>query len=316
MKWSELCIHTTGEAVDSVTNILYEAGVTGVVIEDVSDWQRIKQSGQEALYALDAGDFPLDGVHVKAYLPVNSSLGESVAQIRQSLERLHACDIPLGENRLTLSERSEEEWADAWKTYYQPVRIGDRLLITPTWLTGHADDGKRVNIALDPGMAFGTGTHPTTVLCLEALEMLVRPGMHVLDVGTGSGVLAIAAAKLGAAVVDAIDLDPVAVESARRNVKQNHVEACVNVRASNLLDAVNSHYDLIVGNLLAELIVRLAEVNVAERLSVGGCFIASGIIRHKYETVVSALTAAGLCVCQTEERDDWVCLRATRHARP
>lgn len=312
MKWSEICIHTTEEAVDAVTNILYEAGAGGVVIEDAQDFQNTL-SGGIADYALDPADFPLEGVNVKAYLPMNSFLGETVEEIKQSLNSLFLYDIDLGDGRITLSEHNEEEWATAWKKYYKPVRVGNHFYIAPAWENFVPEDAGRRVIELDPGMAFGTGTHPTTVLCIEALEKYLPENAKLLDIGTGTGVLSIASAKLGARHVDAVDLDAVAVQSARINVKLNHVQDVVSVSQNNLSDSIDGQYQVIVANLLAELVIRLADENVACLLDHDdGVLITSGIIKPKKDQVTEALSRSGLRVIEEMDSGDWIALIAAR----
>ncbi|MCQ2008452.1 50S ribosomal protein L11 methyltransferase [Sporolactobacillus sp. STSJ-5] len=312
MRWSEICIHTTEEAIESVTNVLYEAGAGGVVIEDSQDLQKTFQSDDGAEYSLDPADYPIEGVNVKAYLPVNSFLGETVEEIKQSLNNLLLYDIDMGDGRLTFSEHNEEEWATAWKKYYKPVRVGEHFYIAPTWEEFQPDDPNRKVIELDPGMAFGTGTHPTTVLCIEALEKYLSEHAEVLDVGTGTGVLSIAAAKLGAARVTAVDLDQVAVQSAKINVKLNKVQDVVSVSRNNLSDNVEGKYTIVVANLLAELVIRLAEGGVANLLQKDGKLIASGIIRPKKDQVEEALIKSGLRVIEELDSGDWVALVAEK----
>ncbi|MCO7126343.1 50S ribosomal protein L11 methyltransferase [Sporolactobacillus shoreicorticis] len=312
MKWSEICIHTTEEAIEPVTNILYEAGAGGVVIEDSQDLQQTFLSDEGSEYSLDPADYPIDGVNVKAYLPVNSFLGETVEEIKQSVNSLLLYDIDLGDGRLTFSEHNEEEWATAWKKYYKPVSVGEHFYIVPTWENFDPEDPNRKVIELDPGMAFGTGTHPTTVLCIEALETHMSKKAEVLDVGTGTGVLAIAAAKLGARKVHAVDLDQVAVQSAKINVKLNKVQDVVTVSRNNLSDNVKGQYAIVVANLLAELVIRLAEGGVADLLQKDGLLIASGIIRPKKEQVKEALIKSGLHVIEEMDSGDWIALVAEK----
>ncbi|MET1247570.1 50S ribosomal protein L11 methyltransferase [Sporolactobacillus sp. STCC-11] len=312
MRWSEICIHTTEEAIEAVTNVLYEAGAGGVVIEDSQDLLRTLASDKDSVYSLDPADYPLDGVNVKAYLPINSFLGETVEEIKQSLNNLLLYDIDLGDGRMTLSEHNEEEWATAWKKYYKPVRVGKHFYIAPTWELFQPEDHERHVIELDPGMAFGTGTHPTTVLCIEALEKYLPENATVLDVGTGTGVLAIAAAKLGARQVNAVDLDPVAVQSAKLNIKLNKVQEVVAVRQNNLSDNIKGVYTIVVANLLAELVIRLAKGGVASLLQENGQLIVSGIIKPKKEQVAQALAQAGLHVVDERDSGDWVALIAEK----
>src|SRR6476660_9259567 len=219
MKWSEISIHTTNEAVEPISNILHEAGASGVVIEDPFELTKEREDQFGEIYQLNPDDYPEEGVMVKAYLPVNSFLGETVEAIKDSINNLIIYDIDIGINKVTISEVHEEEWATAWKKYYHPVKISERFTIVPTWEEYSPVKSDELIIELDPGMAFGTGTHPTTVMCIQALERTVQPGDLVVDVGTGSGVLSIAAALLEAKQVQSLDLDDVAVQSAKQNVE-------------------------------------------------------------------------------------------------
>ena len=216
-------IHTTHEATEAVANILHEAGASGVVIEDSAETDRVHEDRFGEIYELDKNDFPAEGVIVKAYLPVNSFLIETMKDINLSIENLASFGLDVGENTIKTNEVDEEDWATSWKKYYHPVKISGRFTIVPTWENYEPVDTDELIIELDPGMAFGTGTHPTTVMCLQALEKYVQQNNTVVDVGTGSGVLAIGAALLGASKVHALDLDEVAVTAAKENIELNNV---------------------------------------------------------------------------------------------
>ncbi|MDQ0218251.1 50S ribosomal protein L11 methyltransferase [Peribacillus cavernae] len=312
MKWSEIAIHTTNEAVEPVSNILHEAGASGVVIEDPNDLFKERENVFGEIYQLNPADYPDEGVIVKAYLPVNSFLGETVDEIKEAIHNLLLFNIDLGRNSVSISEVNEEEWATAWKKYYNPVKISERFTIVPTWENYEPVSSDELIIELDPGMAFGTGTHPTTVMCIQALERTVKPGDSVVDVGTGSGVLSIAAAMLGAQSVTALDLDEVAVASAKLNVKLNKVQNVVSVSQNNLLDGVERSADVVVANILAEVIVRFTD-EVAAVVKPGGSFIASGIIQPKKQEVKDAITASGFTIEETILMEDWVALIAKRN---
>lgn len=312
MKWSEICIHTTQEAVEPICNILHEAGSSGVVIEDPLDLARDWVGNYGEVYKLNPDDYPEEGVMVKAYLPVNSFLGETVEQIKEAINNLLLYDIDLGYNKITISEVNEEEWATAWKKYYKPVKISEKITITPTWEDYEPVESDEIIIELDPGMAFGTGTHPTTVLCIQALEKMLKKGDKVLDVGTGSGILSIASAYLGASSVLGVDLDEVAVKSAGLNVKLNKVQDTVTVRQNNLVDNIEEHVDVMLANLLAEIVVRLADG--AEKLvKPGGYLISSGIIKTKKQEVKDALEAHNFTILEILEMEDWIAMVAQRN---
>ncbi|MDQ0254345.1 ribosomal protein L11 methyltransferase [Evansella vedderi] len=307
MKWSEICIHTTQDAVEPVSNILHEAGASGVVIEDPQDLERVWETKYGEIYQLSPDDYPQEGVLVKAYLPVNSFLGDTVDAIKEAINQLLQFDIDIGHNTVSVSEVNEEEWASAWKKYYKPVKVSEQITITPTWEEYQRIHDKELVIELDPGMAFGTGTHPTTVLCIQALERHLSKGDTVIDVGTGSGVLSIAAAKLGASKVDAIDLDDVAVQSARLNVKLNKVQNVVSVKQGNLLEGVATTPNVIVANILADVIVKMTD-DAYQSLNPGGKIITSGIIKGKKADVKEAMNRSGFEILEIVEMEDWLAI--------
>ncbi|MFS0595930.1 50S ribosomal protein L11 methyltransferase [Peribacillus frigoritolerans] len=313
MKWSEFAIQTTNEAVEPVSNILHEAGASGVVIEDPLELVKERENVFGEIYHLNPDDYPDEGVVIKAYLPVNSFLGDTIDAIKESINNLQLFDIDLGKNVVSISEVNEEEWATAWKKYYNPVKISERFTIVPTWEDYTPVSSDELIIELDPGMAFGTGTHPTTVMCIQALERTVTPGDLVVDVGTGSGVLSIAAALLDAKRIQSLDLDEVAVQSAKQNVELNNVQDKVSVSQGNLLDGVNEQADIVVANILAEVIMSFTD-DVAKVVKPGGFFIASGIIQTKKQDVKEAIIASGFTVEETILMEDWVAIIAKRNA--
>jgi ribosomal protein L11 methyltransferase len=304
-------IHTTNEAVEPISNILHEAGASGVVIEDPFELVKERQDQFGEIYQLDPDDYPEEGVIIKAYLPVNSFLGETVEEIKLAISNLASFNIDIGRNHVTISEVNEEEWATAWKKYYNPVKISEKFTIVPTWEDYTPVSSDELIIELDPGMAFGTGTHPTTVMCIQALERTVKKGDTVIDVGTGSGVLSIAAALLEAKQVEALDLDDVAVQSARLNLKLNKVHHIAEVRQNDLLKGVETQADIVVANILAEVILRFTE-DVGRVVKPGGHFIASGIIQQKKNQVKDAIMEAGFTIEETLVMEDWVAFIAKR----
>lgn len=311
MKWSEIGIHTTNEAVEPISNILHEAGASGVVIEDPFELSKEREDQFGEIYQLNPDDYPEEGVIIKAYLPINSFLGETVEEIKTAINNLILFNIDIGRNSVTISEVNEEEWATAWKKYYYPVKISEKFTIVPTWEDYTPVNSDELIIELDPGMAFGTGTHPTTVMCIQALERSVQPKDKVIDVGTGSGVLSIAAALLGAGHVQALDLDEVAVQSARLNIKLNKVQDNVTVSQNNLLDGIEGPADVVVANILAEVILRFID-NVAKVVKKDGHFIASGIILQKKQLVKDAIINAGFTIEETLVMEDWVAIIAKK----
>jgi len=311
MKWSEIGILTTNEAIEPISNILHEAGASGVVIEDPLELIKEREDQFGEIYQLNPNDYPEEGVIVKAYLPVNSFLGETVEEIKSAINNLVLFNIDIGKNKVSISEVHEEEWATAWKKYYNPVKISEKFTIVPTWEEYKPVNSDELIIELDPGMAFGTGTHPTTVLSIQALERTVTPGDRIIDVGTGSGVLSIAAAKLGAKEVEALDLDEVAVNVAKENINVNKVSEIVKVRQNNLLDGVEGEAEIIVANILAEVILRFVD-EAGKLVRPGGYFITSGIIQQKKDVVKEAIIKAGFVIEEILAMEDWVAIIAKK----
>lgn len=305
MKWNEVKVATASEAVEAVANILMEQGASGVAIEDVLDVENFKSDAYGEI--LDKKTYTTldEGALVMAYFPETIFLPEILPFIQASIDRLPEFGLAIGKNEVTVQEVTEEAWATAWKKYYHPVRISRYLTIVPSWENYQAQTpADEKIITLDPGMAFGTGTHPTTRMTLQALEVYLRGGETVLDVGTGSGVLSIASKHLGAASVYAYDLDEVAVRSAKENMALNPVAKDVAVTANNLLQKVTTEADVIVANILADIILLMIP-DAWRLLKPEGVLIVSGIIEEKKQTVIDAMTQQGFVVEEVFNQKDW-----------
>jgi ribosomal protein L11 methyltransferase len=304
--WLELSVVTDSEAVEAVTEILARVAPGGTSIEP----------GFELVHeGLAARVDPSRPAVVRAYVPARPGGAAAVAAVDAALGHLRAFNLrPIGE--LVTRRVEAAEWADAWRARFPVLRAGRRIVIRPSWRRHRRSPGDVV-ISLDPGMAFGTGLHPTTRLCLTALDEIAgsgRPGQQtrVLDVGCGSGILAIAAARLGAANVLGLDVDPAAVEATRANAARNRVARRVRARLGSLPSGAPAH-DLVLANLVASLLVELAPA-LATELRAGGTLIASGVFVDRERAVRSALEAAGLVVGQRWHEGDWVALAAVRAA--
>ena len=311
MKWSEIAIHTTHEATEAVANIFHEAGSSGVIIEDSAEPDREREDRFGEIYDLDKDDFPSEGVIVKAYLPINSFLIETMKDIERLIAELPNYGLNVGRNEIKTSEVDDEDWATAWKKYYHPVKISGRFTIVPTWEEYEPVESDELIIELDPGMAFGTGTHPTTVLCMQALEKYVQKDDIVVDVGTGSGVLSIGAAMLGAKRVQALDLDFTAVTVAKENIELNNVEKIIEVTHGNLLESVKIQPNIIIANILAEVIMSFS-ADAATLLPEDGLFIVSGIIGEKRDLVKNDLLEKGFEIIESVLMEDWVAIIAKK----
>jgi ribosomal protein L11 methyltransferase len=320
MRWHEITIQTTEEAIEPVSNLFHELGAGGVSIEESGTLNKPRDTSLGQWYELPLNDIPEGRAVIKGYFSEELEIDPILGQFKEQVRRLEQLAIDTGNPLIDVRVVDDEDWANAWKQYFKPLRISPRLTIKPTWEPYEPGPGE-VILELDPGMAFGTGTHATTALCLQTLEQVIRGGEDVIDVGTGSGILAVAAAKLGARHVLALDLDPVAVSSATENAKLNGLEERITVRRSDLLHAiregqeaepgVNIPVQIVVANILAEIIVRFVS-DVYRVLEPGGIYIASGIIGSKAGEVREALETAGFTVIGETTDQDWVVLTARK----
>ncbi len=297
-RWLELSLEVDGELAEAVAEVLARFAPNRVAIE--------------ASHIQDQPDgegVPTGPVRVAAYLPVDEDLETTRQRIEEALWHLHVIR-PLPQP--TYRFLQEQDWAEAWKHAYRPIAVGERLMIVPAWLEN--PDPQRVPLLLDPGMAFGTGTHPTTQMCLAEVERLVQPGMTVLDVGCGSGILSIAALKLGAVRALGVDTDPQAVAVAQENAARNGVAegfraAVGSVEALRQPPLGPVQAPLVLANILAPILVRLLdEEGLADLLTPDGALVLSGILETQAEDVLAAARRAGLALAHRRQMDDWVTL--------
>ena len=245
---------------------------------------------------------------VSVYLPAESGSADTLSFLR---ERFTTLGI---DAKITISGVNEEDWANSWKAYYKPIEIGERIVIVPAWEKYDAPEGKLV-VRMDPGMAFGTGSHETTRLVIGLLEKYIKSGQRVLDVGCGSGILAICAAKLGADTCRAYDIDPVAVKVARENVKDAGLEERVECNTSDLLrgvDKMGGAYDVICANIVADIIIRMTP-DVGELMDSDSVILASGIISERADDVISCFEEHGFYVVEKIEENGWCALAVSKH---
>lgn len=322
MKWHELTIETTEEATEMISNFLHEMGAGGVSIEESGTLNKPRDTSLGQWYELPLNDIPEGLAVIKGYFPEGTDMDALIDALKPRVEELKEFDIDTGEVTYSAVEVDDDDWATAWKQYFKPLRVSDTLTIKPTWEEYEAGEGERI-IELDPGMAFGTGTHPTTALCLQTLESVVKGGEEMIDVGTGSGILAIGACRLGAKSVLALDLDPVAVSSATENVRLNGLSDQVEVKLSDLLgvlrvernDAnklrVTLPVDLVVANILAEIILLFID-DVYAALKPGGIYITSGVYKNKEPDVEHGLIASGFQIVEKRRDEDWIAFVARK----
>ncbi|MFS9031369.1 50S ribosomal protein L11 methyltransferase [Streptococcus anginosus] len=285
--WQELTIMVSREAEEAVSNILIDLGSQGVAIDDSADYLGEAGPFGEVLPQVEQ----LNMVAITAYYPETANLEMIRQEVKERLVQLRDFGLEIGETQLTTQKLAEEDWADNWKKYFEPARITHDLTIVPSWTDYEVTTGEKI-IKLDPGMAFGTGTHPTTKMSLFALEQVLRGGETVLDVGTGSGVLSIASSLLGAKEIFAYDLDDVAVRVAQENIALNAGTENIHVAAGDLLKGIDIEADVIVANILADILVNLTD-DAYRLLKDEGYLIMSGIISEKWNLVRESAEAAG-----------------------
>ena len=298
MEWQKLNVRTKSSANDVVSNVLMEAGAEGIQINDQST----------------GADVAADEAIVTGFYPESARLTELKATVTARVQGLSDFEFDTAHATVTTDSVDDSSWATAWEKYYHPVRLTRYLTVVPNWERTAPTQPGEIQLILDPGKAFGTGTHPSTRLTLGFLEQSIRGGERVLDVGTGSGVLAVAAMRMGAQSVLATDLEEDAVVSARKNIALNPVDH-IKVIQSDLMTNVpaEGQYDMILANMLPVALVPLIP-QLHGRLTTGGTFLLAGIIKAKAQLITDTLTANGFAVAEVHELGDWVALRAINAA--
>ncbi|MEG0371531.1 MAG: 50S ribosomal protein L11 methyltransferase [Clostridium sp.] len=307
-KWFEVKIVTKSEAVEPVSGIFYGLDVKGVSIEDPEDIN-IKQKDKLSWDFADVNifEFGAEAAVVKGYFNESENIEEIIKYVENKVEEIREMGINVGLGHVTTSSVFEEDWATSWKKYYKPLRIGNKILIKPIWEEVEASETDII-VELDPGMAFGTGTHETTSMCVELLEKYLTKNDRVFDIGTGSGILSIVASKLGAKDVVGVDLDPVAVASAKENVSFNKIEN-VEIIHGDLVNVIEGKAGIVVANIIAEVVVYLTSI-IKPFIGKDGHFITSGIIQDRKEDVINALNKEGFEIIEITEKGEWVAIAA------
>lgn len=308
-QWTEIRCVVPIDMMEPVSAVLYEFDIKGLSVEDPNDLLT-RQAGPLSWDFADINLFSEgpDQAVICCYFPAGSDPLELVAKIKEKIRGLRAFGFEPEPFRVEHRSVQEEDWATAWKKYYKPVKVGRHLVVKPTW-ENYQPDPQDLVIEMDPGMAFGTGTHETTRLCLTLLEDIIQGGEKVFDIGTGSGILAIAAKMLGASEVTAIDLDPVAVDAARINAELNQV--AIGVVQGDLLDQTQGKADVIIANIIADVIILLSG-QMETTLKKGGLLVASGIIHLREEEVLAALKANGFEILDRRDENDWRAILAKK----
>lgn len=303
MKWIEAKVlvteGNTSVAEELISDIFLNFQLEGVVVED-------PDADPEEGWGDDRVE-PPEFFSVTGYIPADSKSPSLCAKLESELEKISAQNRII--SKIIYSTISEEDWSQTWKEYFWPEKLSRNIVVKPTWREYEALDGEIV-LEIDPGMAFGTGTHPTTSLCIGMIEDKMKPGSTVLDVGTGSGILLIAASKLGAGQMTGVDIDPVAVDVAGENLELNSIDKSqYDLVTGDLLDVVKDRYEVVVANILAEIVVILLD-DIKSVLADDGLIILSGIIKEKEKMVADKLENKGYTTVEIREKEGWVAIAA------
>ena len=317
MKWNKYTLTTTAEAEDMISSMMMEAGIEGIEIEDKVP---LSESDKSQMFVDILPEGPADdGVaRISFYLEPDQDNAAILAAVEEGLEEIRSWGVDVGTGTIEASQTEDKDWINNWKQYFHQFYVDD-ILIKPSWEEVKPEDREKLLIQIDPGTAFGTGMHETTQLCIRQIKKYVTPDTVLLDVGTGSGILSIAALKLGAKFACGTDLDPCAITAVKENMEVNGVEEDkYTVMLGNIIDdkAVQEavgyeKYDMVVANILAEVLVPLTPVILAQ-MKPGALYITSGIIDDKEETVVKAVKDAGLEVLEVNHQGEWVSVTARK----
>lgn len=307
MNWNEISVSTTTLAVEIISNIFIESGSKGVMIEDPSDFHL---QGQDPLawdyMEKEVFDFGHEDVRVIGYFSSEEDINEKISEIEKRLDYVKSLDLDTGSLEIFKKEVKQENWENEWKKYFNVQKVSKSIVIKPSWEEYSAKEGEKI-IDIDPGMAFGTGTHETTRMCINAIEKYMNKGDSLIDIGCGSGILSIAAAHLGAEKVIAVDLDKLAVKVSKENVDLNGFSNIIDVRYGDLTDVIEEKADVIVANIIADIIAKLSE-NIADFMKEGAYFISSGIINDKKDFVITKLKENNFDVIEENNDGEWNCI--------
>lgn len=321
MNWTEACIETASEGIELLCAMLTDLGFKGFAIHDPADFEELMSGKVGHWDYLEEGledELTAGNPTLTVYIPENAQGAEQMVALRDELQRLRAEGADcFGSLTLTCKGIREEDWANNWKQYFQPLCIGNRLWISPTWVDAETPDG-RVALRIDPGSSFGTGQHDTTRLCLAMLEDCVTAGCCVLDVGCGSGILSIGAMLLGAGCTEAIDIEQHAVDAAAENAARNGIATeryhahCGNILEDEaLVESLGGPYDVVCANIVSDILIAMRDLFV-HFMKPGATLLLSGIIDERLDEVLDAMKSVGLSVVQIEQSAGWAAVRMTK----
>ena len=321
MQWLELTIQTRSAGIDLLASRLTVLGYDSFIIDDQEEFHEFLENNKDYWDYVDEGlEAQMEGLsQIRLYLEDNSAAMETIASLKDEMRKLReeVGEDTVGSLEIALAGVQDEDWENNWKQYYQPLAIGEKLLVVPQWLNPENEEG-RIPVILDPGMIFGTGAHASTQMCMRALEKVIRGGEEIIDLGSGSGILSITALLLGAKTAVGVDIDPKAEDIARENAAMNDLGAdrftavtgdVIGSRAM-MEKLAEGGYDIVLANIVADVIIPLSAV-VPHFLRKDGVFICSGILETRLDEVLAAIEKAGLKVTETEKQEDWCRVTAT-----
>lgn len=305
MDYMRVTLFIKPETIEPLTTLLVSRGIEGLELQDSSMyWDLMKKEHSYEWDYLSEEVLALKNAPVTGILYFEDT-ETGINQMEDLFDELSSLPI----EKVEVTSVSDDAWLTQWKQYFKPTKITDKLIVKPTWEPYQKQDQSELIIDLDPGMAFGTGTHSTTTLCMRLMERYLEPDWKVLDIGTGSGILSIGAALLGASFVLGIDIDPLAVEIAKENVKTNHLDSKIAIREGDLVTEVTEQVDLILANLMADLVIHLTEY-LSKALCPGGIFISSGILTEQRTRVETAIRTSGFDILEVLEDGEWCAIAA------
>lgn len=306
MDWYSITIETKEEAVELLANKLYEIGIKGIEIVD----NNLSQMEKDNLIVdyIDKDLLPMENIEIICYFSEEEDIEEKIKLIEEYLFSIKGL-VDIGTGNITRKVTKEEDWANNWKQYYKTFRVGQHIIIKPTWEEAGDLLEDDIVIEIDPGMAFGCGSHETTSMCIEQIEKHLKKDDYLIDVGCGSGILSLVAGKLGASIVKAIDLDKAAVRVTKENILNNNLDNIISVYHGDLLDNIMDKGDIIVANIMADAILMIMD-NIKLKLKTNGIFICSGIIQDRMNEIIIKLEKTGFDIIEISKKSEWVAITA------
>ncbi|WP_455089807.1 50S ribosomal protein L11 methyltransferase [Peptoanaerobacter stomatis] len=309
MNWNEISVSTTTQATEIISNIFIEIGSKGVMIEDPSDfYYQTKDELAWDYIEKEVFDYGHEDVKIIGYFSQEEDIDQKINDLKERLSNLGDIGVELGTLEISKKIIYQKNWENEWKKYFKTQKISKNIVIKPSWENYEKQADEKI-IEIDPGMAFGTGTHETTKMCINAIEKYIKSEDTLIDIGCGSGILSIAGAILGAKKVIAVDLDKLAVKISKENVELNNYQDIIEVRHGNLTDVITEKADIIVANIIADAIVMLSE-NIKDFMKEDAYFISSGIINEKVDYVKENLIKNGFEIIEHNNDKEWNCIVA------